>query len=396
MVTVNGAYQNQLNTVSTQIGTDVTVRPAGFFGNAGGGEPLDETKVDEIAKLPHVVSIAKTVEARYSGTSLVSAIQPGTLGNQGTQFPSNNSGQSRQFRMTIEVMGFDVTDKSPTLTGGGTVAIVQGRYFNSDEASANVAIVGKDLAVANNLSVGSKVDLNGTEVQVVGIFDTGQLFGNNTIVLPVKTAETIFSIKGLTDVTVTVDDANNEDLVVSEIRKIFNENTADITTSASMYERISTPINNAMNSSKLAMIISFSASAVIIVFSVLLMIRQKIKEVGIMKAIGASNIWIGMQFALETFSISVIASFLGALITFPLAQKISSLLVSSGRALTANRGGLFGSGGGFTRIGNITVAVSPTVFVYAFLIAICLALLASLVPMIYISQVKPAEVLRYE
>ncbi|MGB9695535.1 MAG: ABC transporter permease, partial [Caldisericaceae bacterium] len=240
------------------------------------------------------------------------------------------------------------------------------------------------------------VNLNGTDVQIVGIFDSGQVFGNNMIILPLKTAETIFDIKGITDVTVTVDDANNEDAVVSEIRTIFNENTADITTSASMYERISTPINNAISTSRLAMIISFIASGIIILFSVILMIRQRVKEVGIMKAIGASNIWIAGQFAFETFFISVIGSLFGALVTFPLAKQIGSLLVSAGRAVTAsNRGGFFG-GGTVTRIGGASIAVNPTIFIYALAIAVGLALIASLIPMIYIAQVKPAEVLRYE
>jgi putative ABC transport system permease protein len=395
MLTINGAFENQLNSISTQVGTDVEVRPAGFFGTAGGGEPLDESKVDKLSGLSHVVSVSKTVEARYSGNSLVSAIQPGTLGQQGGQsLPSNNANANRNtFRMGIIVMGMDTNNATPVLTGGAQLKIVKGRYFEATENDANVVILGQDLATANKLVVGSKFGLNGTQVEVIGIFDSGQLFGNNMIVLPVKPAQQIFSIKGITSATVTVDDANNETAVVAEIRTIFDEKTADIVTSASTFERISGSITNAIKTSQIGMIAVLAVAAIVIIFSIILMIRQKVKEVGILKAIGASNFVIGLGFAIETFFISIFGAVIGALITFPLAQKVANLLV--GAASFTNRGGAFG-GGGVTRIGNINIAVSPEIFLYALGFAVALAVIASLIPLWYISKVKPAEVLRYE
>lgn len=403
MLTVGGAYQNQLSSISSQIGNTITVRPAGFFGAMGGGEPLDETEVDQIGKIEHVVSVSKSVQTRYSGDALVSAIQPGTLGNQTGQLPQNSDNETMIQRMAqrvgIQVMGYDTSVSKPELISGVSVEVVEGRNFTLGEDDANIAILGKDLATANNLAVGSKININNTDVEIVGIFDSVQRFGNNAILMPIKTTERIFNITGVTEATVTVDNVNNEDAVVTEIRKIFDENTADITTSSSTYQRISGSLTNAINTSKLAMIISFIAAGVIIMFSVILMIRQKIKEVGILKAIGASNFRISFQFVLETFFISILGTLIGAILTFPLAQRVSSLLFSAGSMLSS--GNLVGGQGfiarsGFTRIGNINIAVSPEVFVYAILFAIAIAIIASIIPMLYISKVKPAEVLRYE
>jgi ABC-type lipoprotein release transport system permease subunit len=94
---------------------------------------------------------------------------------------------------------------------------------------------------------------------------------------------------------------------------------------------------------------------------------------------------------------SVMAAIIGAIITYPLAQKVANLLVPSegGGFVTGGGGGLFG-GGGVTRIAGINVAVSPEVFLYALGIAIALAVAASIFPAWYISRIKPAEVLRYE
>jgi ABC-type lipoprotein release transport system permease subunit len=90
------------------------------------------------------------------------------------------------------------------------------------------------------------------------------------------------------------------------------------------------------------------------------------------------------------------AAIIGALITYPLAQKVANLLVASGGEVfvTPGGGGLFG--GGVTTIAGINVAVSPEVFLYALGIAIVLAVAASILPAWYISRIKPAEVLRYE
>jgi putative ABC transport system permease protein len=142
----------------------------------------------------------------------------------------------------------------------------------------------------------------------------------------------------------------------------------------------------------------------VILFSVILMIRQRVKEIGIMKAIGASNWRIGLQFSLETMAVSVVGAVIGALITYPLAQKVADLMTGTGSTGAAGpgmgggpgggAGGMFAEVGG--RIAGLDVAVSPTIFLWALAIAAGLAVLASVLPAWYIARVRPAEVLRNE
>jgi ABC-type antimicrobial peptide transport system permease subunit len=114
------------------------------------------------------------------------------------------------------------------------------------------------------------------------------------------------------------------------------------------------------------------------------------------------------QFGVETAFIAVVAAFVGALATFPLAQKVANSLVSDpslpGPRLSSGdgppggaivvAGGPAGDAGGL--LGNVDVAVSPEVFLYALGLAIGLAIIAAVVPAWYVSRVRPAEVLRYE
>ena len=303
----------------------------------------------------------------------------------------------------IMVMGVSAAAESPRLMGGGTLELVEGSYLSSD--SADEMVVGQALADANSLTIGSTVDIEGTELTVVGIYDSGTVFANNTMVMPIETAERVFDLDGVTSVTVLADDAGNVDSVVSDIREVFPASVADVTTAQEQYQRISGNVTSTRSTARIAMIVAFIVAGVVVLFSVILMIRQRVKEIGIMKAIGASNWRIGLQFSLETLAVSVVAAVIGALATYPLAQKVADLMNGGSSTAAAGPGmmgggpgggpgGMFAQVGG--RIGGLDVAVSPTVFLWALGIAGLLAILASVLPAWYIARVRPAEVLRNE
>jgi putative ABC transport system permease protein len=387
MVTVYGATENQLALIGQQIGTDITVSPAGTFGMMGGGGTLAQAHVDQLSDIPHVVSVQESVQTGYTGDSLQSAVGQG---GQGGGFYRGG------FRMGIMVMGFDTATENPALLGGGSMNITEGSYFTADDIDADVMVVGQALADENNLGIGSTVSMNGTPVAVIGIYDSGQVFGNNMIVMPIGTVQSLFNIDGVTSVTVVADDVNSVDTVVNSIRQIFPESVADVTTAQSMYQAINGSVASAQSASTIGMIAGFVVAALVILFAVVLMVRQRVKEIGILKAIGASNRQIGLQFGGEALIMSIIAAVIGALITYPLAQKVADLMVGSPTSPGGAGGGFLFGGGSVTRIGGLSVAVSPQIFLYALGIAVALAVAASIFPVRYISRVKPAEVLRYE
>lgn len=405
MTTVHAATQSELDNVGGQIGTEITVRAAGSFGGMGGGEPLDADGVDQLSGIEHVASVQATVQTQYTGDSLESGVDAGTIGTP----PDQRAGRSPSFgTMTppsgggfgggIMVMGVNATTQNPTLMGAATFELVAGSYITSD--NADEMVMGQALAEANSLTIGSTVDLEGTDLTVVGIYDSGTVFANNMIVMPVRTAERVFDLDGVTSVTVVADDVANVDAVVEGIRGIFDEETADVTTAEDTYQRISGSVDSTESASNIGMIVAFVAAGVVVLFSVVLMIRQRVKEIGIMKAIGASNWRIGLQLSMETLAVSAVGAVIGALITYPLAQRVADLMTGSGSTGAAGPGmgrapgGMFAEVGG--RIGGLDVAVSPVIFLWALAIAALLAVLASVLPAWYIARVRPAEVLRNE
>lgn len=426
MITVNEAFGARLDEIRAQVGTTITVRPAGSFGGGflgrggfGRGQAAEDPATDEsstaqqatltddtladLSSIEHVASYSRRITSQYTGDELQSATieRP-----EGVTAP--NGAPAGGFQIPILVTGTDDPSSLASL-GVEDAQIIEGRTFNSDEAQANVAVLGQTLAENNELAIGDTLQLNTTTIEVVGIYSTGTQFGDNSLFLPLETARTMFDRAGEVDeVAVQVDTAVNVGEVADAIRAALGEDVADVTTQEFAFDAISSPLADAQSSSQVGMIAALVATAAVILFSVGLVARQRVKEIGIFKAIGASNWHVTAQFGIETAVVSVVAALLGALATFPLAQTVANGLVSDSAA-PAGPGNFAGPGpgvgfrraaaqlegaGGF--LGDVDVVVSPEVFLYALGIAIGLAVVASIVPAWYVARVKPAEVLRYE
>ncbi|HEY8768640.1 MAG TPA: hypothetical protein VIP09_15505, partial [Dehalococcoidia bacterium] len=115
MITVNGAFAQRLDDVRAQVGTEITVRPAGSFGggffggdNGGGASPtatpapgsstaatadpiITDADLQQLTTIPHVASITRVITTRYSGTNLVSGITFGG-GANATPRPGRGNG----------------------------------------------------------------------------------------------------------------------------------------------------------------------------------------------------------------------------------------------------------------------------------------------------------------
>lgn len=178
---------------------------------------MDEDMVDQISDIDNVISVQKTTQTQYTGDSLESGIESGSLGGRG-QFPGGEDLPDGDFTMAISVMGFDPANKDPELMGDAHMEIVEGSYFTTDQIDADVVVVGDALAEANELEVGDMIDIEGVSVEVIGIYDSGQVFGDNMLVMPIDTVQRLFELEGVTSATVIVDNVDNVEGVADDIR----------------------------------------------------------------------------------------------------------------------------------------------------------------------------------
>jgi putative ABC transport system permease protein len=413
------AVQNRIDTVKASIGNTITVSPAGARGFDGGGEPLTQAQVDSLKSVAHVTQVTSTVSDRLTpttDTSLASAIDPGTLGNRfrnrglGTQTnpgagaPATSSGATRSFSIPIMVTG--VTTVTPAALNATSIKLVAGATLDGSKAS-NTAEVGQTLATKNNLTVGSTFTAySGTKFTVVGIYDAGNTFANAGLLIPISTAQVLSGQAGqVSNGTVTVDSVTNLDATVTSIKAKLGT-AADVTSDQTTATTAIAPLESIRTVSLYSLIGALAAGAVITFLTMLMIVRERRREIGVLKAIGASNFKITSQFVAEAFTLTLLGSVIGLIGGIVLSNPILKLLVTSNAATSpaVGAGGGRGFGRAFGAVSNfgtrslstLTTTIGLDVLLYGLAAALIIAFVGSALPAWLIAKVRPAEVMRGE
>jgi putative ABC transport system permease protein len=308
--------------------------------------------------------------------------------------------------------------------GGGTEKLTAGTSF-SPTSNADVALVGQTLATKNKLKVGSTFTAYGKTVTVVGIYNSGSTFANSDVLMPLATVQTLASASGqVTGATVVVNNINN----VSSVSKAITAklgSKADVTSTEATVVTELAPLNSVKTISTYTLLGAVIGAAIILLLSMLMIVRERRREVGVLKALGAPNRSIIGQFIAESTTFTVLGSIVGFLVGIALSSPITSALVSAtgnstptsnvgGFVRGSGRGGFTGGGSGFTPpsggfrnsglhfggVSNTLTALHTSVgwstLIYALVFAIVIAALGSSVAAGTIVRIRPAEVLRSE
>ncbi len=404
MVAMNASVQDRLTQLSGQVGTNITISPAGSFGPFGGGgstSTLTDAQVTQVKNTPGVVSAQASVTQFYTGTEIKSAtVSAPDGGNGGSGFPGRRGGGG--FARGPLVYGTPGNLSDISFFGSSIATIASGRDLSASDDNANVALMSQAIAQANGFSVGSTFTLQGTTLTLVGLYTTDTNFSDNSIVLPVKTAERLFNLSGVTSVTAYADSLNDVDNVASKLRSELGSGVS-VVTQKDIVSNTENALSGTENSIKGTLIASVIVAALIITFTVFLIVRERNQEISILKAIGASNWRVVSQFAVEILTFSVVAAVVAAVLLLVLGQPLASIfsIVSSGGG---GRGG-FGGGGGFVRFGGgfggggrfgnpLNSPLTPESLLILLALGVALAVLASVIPAWYVARLKPARALR--
>ena len=418
------AYQavgQKISSVKGSIGNTVSVSPAGVRGFEGGGNPLTQVQVAAVAKLPHVTSVVESLSDRLttSDTNLVSAIGAGTLGqrfagNSGQNFVfsggggrgGDSSGIARTFTPPVTVLGTTDPTNLSTTQGGGTFTLTSGKVFSSS-SSDNVALLGTTLATKNNLRVGSTFTAyNGTTITVVGIFDAGNTFSSNQVIMPLATLQTLSAQPGdITSATLNVDSITNVDSVTAAASKTLGT-AADVTNAAAQAQTTLAPLDNIRSISLYSLIGAVGAGSVIILLTMIMIVRERRREIGVLKAIGASNVKVITQFVTEAITLTVLGAVIGIGLGVVAGNPITRLLVTNSSSTAATPGAQAGAfttrvgGGAFRAVRsnftNIHGVIGWDIILYGLGAAILIAIIGSTIASFFIAKVRPAEVMRAE
>lgn len=424
MLSARSAVDDKISSVKSSIGNTVTISPAGVRGFEGGGTALTTAQLDKVVAVNNVTGVTKTLSDRLTTdtSDLKSGIEPGDLGARrsgqtgvSTDMPTppanidstsgESSSQQRTFTMPVQITGVSDVSQASTF-GGSTITWKNGAVFDATK-DENVAVIGTKIAEKNGLTVGSTFKAYSTDIKVVGIYDAGTAFANNGVFVSLPTLQRLSDqTDSVTSATAVVNSLDNLSTATSDIKSILGDQ-ADITNSQDTADQLVQPLESVKSVALFSLIGAIIAGSVIVLLTMLMVVRERRREIGVLKAIGASKVSIIGQFVAESVTLMALGLIVGLGLGIASATPITNMLVdNSSSSTSSSQTNPGGPGGGFGRrgmvqmgqqtIGNLQASVGFETIGYGILAAMLIAILGSAAPAYLISTIKPAEAMRNE
>lgn len=270
-----------------------------------------------------------------------------------------------------------------------------GRFFTKEEETnlARVAVLGTTRAeelFPNEDPIGKSFILKEQAFTVVGVLEKKGAAGfsnpDETIFVPLFTAQKLLlGIDYLNFIRIKVDNEGNLDRAVADIKATIREqhhikDPANDDFSVRNTAQALSLLTNVTNVLKYFLVsiaaISLLVGGVGIMNIMLIAVNQRIREIGLRKAVGARNIHIVSQFLIESVAVTFVGGILGIII---------GIFVAYLAALIINRLGTVWDF--IITWQSIVVATSVTILI---------GLIFGLYPARRAAKVSPMEALRYE
>lgn len=364
---------------------------------------IDEKLADEIAKIPSVIEVNKYLSGSFYSEKLK---VPGITAIH--KYKNQVEVIREEISHTISFIGTDEQFSSNS-------NLLEGNIFKRDDIEQNVALIADRFAERNKLDVGSNIIIKGEKLKIIGIYEVIGEFSPEEIFIPFKTAQRLFNMEGKVDfLFVTVDSIDNVQKVVDYINNKLSDGRIKATQSIEEVDPTILLLNNIKRISKVTMI-SSSIVAILTILSIMFInVRERAREIGILKAIGASNFNISTQFLIESISLCIIALILSTLVTLAINQPLADFIGEREKTeiiekrqdmltdeeiaeLPEEIKDMFG----YTDLEklksmNLKITFFPQILIFAILLTFLLGAIGSILPAYYISKLRPAEVLRFE
>jgi putative ABC transport system permease protein len=266
------------------------------------------------------------------------------------------------------------------------VRYAQGRALTVDDADANVAVLGSDLARKFDVDAGGSLELRGATFEVVGILEPTLTAPDTSVIVPLAAAQQILLadlppiVRGnvqadelATDITVYPDEGVDIDALATTIE-------TDIPTTAAMtgaeFDEVigsSIAIFNAIIIG--VALISLIVGGLSVVNTMAMSVAERTREIGIKRAIGGSRSRIVRELMGEAGLIGLI----GGLIGLGLGAVVVYLANEAGRSS-----------------GTILFELTPETAISAVAFSTILGVIAGLIPAWNAARLDPVAALRYE
>lgn len=284
----------------------------------------------------------------------------------------------------VQIIG---TDASYRITN--SIEVDEGRFFTQRESDGGypVCCIGMDIRDAfftNQDPIGKTIKIGSYSFKIIGVLEKqGSLLGlfslDNQIIIPINRFFTLFGTKRSLSINIRAADITNMEETKQEVISIFrkarkipygeandfgvNQQEAFKSTYESLTGLIKI-IGTLITA--LALVVGSVGIANIMFVSV----KERTKEIGVRKAIGAKRSTILLQFLVESCLICLLGGIIGLLISYPISVIIDAAVLPT--------------------------AMPLWVVFLALFISVLFGVLAGFFPAYQASKMRPVDALRYE
>ncbi|MDB4474303.1 ABC transporter permease [Opitutaceae bacterium] len=265
-----------------------------------------------------------------------------------------------------------------------------GRFFNEFEhqQGSRVVVIGFDVADAlfpNEDPIGESIIVRGAPFRVIGVAERqGSFLGifswDSGIIIPIRAYRHSINGRDEGDVRVQYDTARADEArdelrgLMRRVRQLApeDEDNFSINESATIRQQLD-PIKNGIATAGLVITgLALFVGAIGIMNITYVSVKERTREIGTRKALGARRRSILMQFLIEAVCICIVGGLIGLGVTWGLALVIASAAPS------------------------FPIVFSPTVVFVAVGLATLVGVASGFLPALSASSLDPVEALRYE
>ncbi len=313
--------RQQVARLDARVRTLIELREAGAFGTGGfgGDKPIGEEDfsvdtLERVRRIPHARHLVKVEEYVY--TPQIDATKP------------NAYAMVIGLRLGAAMRAIGEVDYE-------NARIVAGRPLRPEDANAYLAVVGRLYArqrlgisePSDSALAGRQIVLRGQPFQVVGIYTTENDFGDNHVFIAIEAFRATFEPgKKLTKIFVTVDSVANVERIVNDLKDRAKFPEVDVVTAPEAVSTARTTLGSLAVASAYGVVLLFAIGAVVVVFVMVLSTRERVREIGTLKAIGASNREVVIQFLTEAVTLSGLGGLGAVLVAAVFAQLLQRAL----------------------------------------------------------------------
>ena len=194
------------------------------------------------------------------------------------------------------------------------------------QAAGFVTILGADAIDYYGAVIDKNITINGKECTVIGMLErSSSSIVNISAVVPLTTAQNLFGKEGVVSaVMVTPDDVNKGEEIASALKESYP--LLEVNTQSQMLAEAEKILQFPQLYMSTMSVTALIVAVAIIMSTMVMAVMERTREIGVLRAIGASRRRIIVTILVEVVMLSLIGGIPGALLSIPMAEVMKTTL----------------------------------------------------------------------